>query len=263
MFALDHPMNKKQKCLILCGCMFFLFSFAYSGYSFEDSLPETQIARSILGSDNASTLLNSSTNDTEQRRAQQRETEGDAFEGTAVAKPDAIIEGQENRDGSTTSFARLRRAELFSLGTQVAGMSLLQAVDAWHTGHRPFAKAGKNLRRAWTSAPTKDTDSYFYNYIGHPYTGSFTYNLMRSQKASPLTSWLFSCSQSLVWEFTFEATEQQPSIQDLLLTSNLGSLIGEGAHWMTARLKKNGMSRKEKILVLLINPGHVLMNGFR
>jgi hypothetical protein len=170
---------------------------------------------------------------------------------------------EQYRNQSISNFTRLKRAEMVSLGSQFAGMALLQAADAWHTGRRPFANAGKNLRRAWTTAPEKDNDSYFYNYIGHPYTGSFTYNLMRSQNASPLASWLFSCSQSLIWEFTFEATEQHPSIQDLLLTSNAGSLIGEVSHRVTARLRKNGLSTKEKILVLLINPSHVLNNGFR
>lgn len=175
----------------------------------------------------------------------------------------SFVEADFLRNGDASTRVRLQRAELLSLSSQLLVLGLLQAGDAWHTGHRPFSDARDSLRRAWTKPPLWDEDSYFYNYIGHPYTGAFTYNLMRSQKASPLASWLFSCSQSLIWEFTFEATEQHPSIQDLLLTSNVGSLMGEGFHRLTGKMRKNGLSRKEKILLLLINPGHVLNNGFR
>ena len=168
-----------------------------------------------------------------------------------------------DRGKNSSTVKRLKQAEMLSLSAQMMGMGILQAADAWHTGRRPFSDTRDNLRRAWTTAPAWDKDSYFYNYIGHPYTGAFTYNLMRSQKASPIVSLLFSCSQSLIWEFTLEATEQQPSIQDLLFTSNIGSLIGEGFHRLTGKLRENGLSRKEKLIVLVLNPAHLLNNGFR
>ena len=74
---------------------------------------------------------------------------------------------------------------------------------------------------------------------------------------------LFSCSQSLIWEYTIEALEEQPSMQDLLITSNVGSLIGEGCHRLTVKMRKNGLTLPEKIFISIINPGYVLNNGYK
>jgi hypothetical protein len=167
------------------------------------------------------------------------------------------------RNQNASTFNKLKRAEALSFASQIAGMAFLLSVDVWETGRRPLADWRGSLHRAWTTAPSWDDDDIEFNYIGHPYTGAFTYNLMRSQDASPLVSWLFSCSQSLIWEFTIEALEEHPSMQDLLITSNLGSLLGEGSHRLTAKMRKNGLSLPEKIIVSIINPAHVLNNGYK
>ncbi len=166
------------------------------------------------------------------------------------------------RNENASTFEKLKRAEALSFASQIAGMAFLLSIDVWETGRRPLADWKGSLRRAWTTPPDWDDDDIEFNYIGHPYTGAFTYNLMRSQNASPLASWLFSCSQSLIWEFTIEALEEHPSMQDLLVTSNVGSLIGEGFHRLTAKMRKNGLTLPEKIIVSSINPGHVLNNGY-
>jgi hypothetical protein len=249
---------------VLFWCLLvFLFCFANSGFSLDEPAHETPDSALASGSASSFESMRSPASDVEERLSEEVKPEFKPAKPSASLRFAPIYRSEQHQSQNTPAFTRLKRAEMISLGSQVSGMALLQAADAWHTGRRPFANAGKNLRRAWTSAPEKDSDSYFYNYIGHPYTGSFTYNLMRSQNSSPLVSWLFSCSQSLIWEFALEATEQHPSVQDLLLTSNVGSLIGEASHRVTARLRKNGLSTKEKILVLLINPGYVLNNGFR
>ena len=171
------------------------------------------------------------------------------------------IELYRNQNSSIKD--KLKRAEALSLTSQIAGMAFLLSIDVWETGRRPLADWNGSLRRAWTNVPQWDDDDYEFNYIGHPYTGAFTYNLMRSQASSPLASWLFSCSQSLIWEFTIEALEEQPSLQDLLITSNVGSLLGEGFHRLTAKMRQNGLNLPEKIIVTIINPGHVLNNGYK
>lgn len=187
---------------------------------------------------------------------------GKPMEPPPKANPQYIGEAEVFRNQYASTFTRLKRAEALSLASQLAGLAALQAVDVWDNGHRPFADYKNSLRRAWTEGPSWDDDPAGFNYIGHPYTGSFTYNLMRSQAASPLASWLFSTSQSLIWEFVLEATEEQPSGQDLLITSNVGALIGEAFHNITLGMRENGFSLTEKIIVFIINPAFVLNNGF-
>jgi hypothetical protein len=59
-----------------------------------------------------------------------------------------------------------------------------------------------------------------------------------------------------------EAVAEQPSIQDLLVTSNLGSVVGELSHQAKLRMSRNGFSIFEKILTVPINPVYAINNGF-
>jgi hypothetical protein len=142
-------------------------------------------------------------------------------------------------------------------------MSMIAFPDVNHYSCRSWAEAKGNLHRAWTNSPVWDKDPWVTNFVGHPYAGSFYYNMLRSQGASPRTSFLYSTGQSLLWEYVVEAVAEQPSIQDLLFTSNLGSIIGELSHRATIRIGRNGFSTFEKILTTFINPAYVLNNGYK
>lgn len=142
-------------------------------------------------------------------------------------------------------------------------MSMVAFPDAFNYSCSSWTEAKSNLHRAWTSSPVWDKDPWMTNFIGHPYAGGFYYNMLRSQGASPRTSFLYSTGQSLLWEFVVEAVAEQPSIQDLLFTSNLGSVVGELSHRATIRMGRDGFSTLEKILTTLINPVYVFNNGFR
>ena len=67
----------------------------------------------------------------------------------------------------------------------------------------------------------------------------------------------------VIWEYLIEASQERPSVQDLLFTSTIGSLIGECIHMGTIAMKKNRFTTVEKIVVTLINPMYVLNNGYR
>jgi hypothetical protein len=125
----------------------------------------------------------------------------------------------------------------------------------------PLKDGLKNLKRAYTQPPVWDKDRWWVN-AGHPLAGAVYYNLVRSQGATPIQSFLFSTFQSVAWEYGIEAIAEQPSIQDLLSTSPIGSLIGELQHQLSIKMAKNGFSRGEKVLMILVNPAYLINNGF-
>lgn len=87
-----------------------------------------------------------------------------------------------------------------------------------------------NFSDAWTSPPVRDSDSFAVNYLVHPWMGSIFYLLARDLGAQPLGSFAYSSALSVSWEYLIEAWSEQPSIQDLLTTSPIGSLLGEGIY---------------------------------
>jgi len=121
----------------------------------------------------------------------------------------------------------------------------------------------KQYIKSFTSLPVFDRDLWIVNYIGHPYTGSYFYNILRSQDVSAWHSALFCIGNSCLWEYGWEAGMEQPSIQDLIVTPLAGILFGELSHIATIKMSKNGFSWYEIVIVLLINPAFAFNNGFR
>jgi len=117
--------------------------------------------------------------------------------------------------------------------------------------------------RTFTLPPVFDRDLWYINYVGHPYQGTFYYNAMRSQGAGMLESSVFCFAQSCLWEYVWEGGMEQPSIQDLIVTPILGSLVGELSHIATVNMAKNGYTWYEKVVVCVINPTYALNNGFK
>jgi uncharacterized protein DUF3943 len=134
---------------------------------------------------------------------------------------------------------------------------------SWTGWSAHFVRDGINhLERAYTRPPAWDDDWWVHNYVGHPYGGSLYYNSVRSQGATPAQSFLMSAVFSTQWEYFFEAFAEQPSIQDLIVTPVAGSLLGELTHLLTLDLEKGGTSPGEKVLIFVMNPMHVVFDGF-
>jgi hypothetical protein len=130
-------------------------------------------------------------------------------------------------------------------------------------GEELLLHAGSKLKDAWTRPPVWDHDTYFTNYICHPYAGSFYYNTMRTKGGSAAASFGFSVFSSTLWEYGLEAFFEQPSIQDLIVTPIVGSIVGEAVHRLTLEMSIGGFNFPEKLAVLFLNPSYVMNHGFK
>ncbi len=120
-----------------------------------------------------------------------------------------------------------------------------------------------NMKIAFTQPPVVDHDPWYVNYFGHPYQGSCTYNAVRSQRATFWQAGLFTIGHSLIWEYLLESGNERPSVQDLIVTPIVGSLLGELIHQATVRMARNGYTWYEGIFVSVFNPMFAINNGFR
>lgn len=73
-----------------------------------------------------------------------------------------------------------------------------------------------------------DHDNWVFNYVLHPYGGAAYYMSARTQGLNALQSSLYSFGVStFFWEYGIEAFMEYPSVQDLIITPVVGSIIGE------------------------------------
>jgi hypothetical protein len=159
---------------------------------------------------------------------------------------------------------KIGRAELFIGGAELLGATVLiltpNEVTKWSPDWEQAA--WRHMKRSLSKLPVWDDDEWQINFIGHPVAGSFYYNSLRSQHASIFHSFLFATAQSFIWEYIIEATSENPSTQDLIITPIVGSILGESIHKLTMSMRRNGFNLFEKIFVLIFNPPFVFNNGF-
>ena len=79
----------------------------------------------------------------------------------------------------------------------------------------------ENLKNGWEW----DTDRFGINFIGHPYSGTMTFNAARSNGYNYWQSIPFAFGGSLMWEYFGENTK--PSYNDIVNTPINGAFIGE------------------------------------
>lgn len=112
----------------------------------------------------------------------------------------------------------------------------------------------KSLSQRWIEdvkkGPVIDNDYWVINYIGHPISGSAYYVWGRSRGLNWKESAVLSTLMSTVfWEYGYEAFLEVPSLQDLIFTPLIGSIIGEGAFYLYNKIIKNdGKIGNSKIL---------------
>ena len=173
------------------------------------------------------------------------------------------LSGQPSPDKSGWKKFGIGSAEVFAIETLSSAVLYLSPAEYSNWPEQPWQYWGQNLKRAYTSPPVWDHDHWTLNYVGHPYQGAYFYNSVRSQGASWWASAGMCVLHTFLWEYLIEAINEQPSLNDLLVTPLAGPLLGEGIHQLTLHWRKGGFSTVEKIAVALLNPLYVVNTGFR
>lgn len=101
-----------------------------------------------------------------------------------------------------------------------------------------------------------DTDGFGINFIGHPHTGSYYYNVARSNGYSYWASLPYAIEGSAIWEYFGE--NSKPSYNDLINTPISGAFLGEIFYRLSSNVlddRTRGAGRVfREILAGIINP---------
>jgi hypothetical protein len=155
-------------------------------------------------------------------------------------------------------WAGLRRDTGYFLGFQVAVVGVLyvmpSSVTKWDkdNGEKPIDRWRENV-----SNPVWDDDDWWINYILHPYWGATYYTRGRERGLDRMQSFFYSVTLSTLFEYTVEAFFEPVSLNDLVVSPVLGSLLGEYVFApMRARIraKPGELDWTDKTLLALTDP---------
>ena len=183
--------------------------------------------------------------------------------------PDSLVDISEQFDYPSRSLKNKfwRSVGYSSTYNATMGLALVlmpYEISKWSRTHNfKISVILNQYKSSFTKPPVFDNDLFVVNYLGHPYQGAFYFNTIRSQGGTFWQSSLFNLTQSFIWEYVWEGGLESPSIQDLIVTPIIGSLVGELSHRATLAMLKNGFKWYEKVAVCIINPAYLINNGFK
>jgi hypothetical protein len=136
--------------------------------------------------------------------------------------------GRELDDQSPADFDGLTRDTAYFFGYQFIIVGLLyvlpESVSAWSDEQKEeytFEKWKHNVTH-----PRWDPDEWYINYILHPYWGLTYYTRGRERGLTEVGAFWYSFTLSCIYEFGLEAMFEPVSIQDVIFTPAVGSLLG-------------------------------------
>ncbi len=109
-----------------------------------------------------------------------------------------------------------------------------------------------NLKKGWEW----DNDRFGINFVGHPYSGTLSFNAARANGYNYFQSFAFSLGGSLMWEYFGENT--RPSYNDIINTPVNGAFLGETLYRLSSNIlddRTRGFQRvSREVAAGLINP---------
>jgi hypothetical protein len=150
--------------------------------------------------------------------------------------------------------------------TMVGAMGVLWVMPESSTGwdKSDIRKNEGGLYNRWkekvSAGPVMDDDAARFNLIGHPIAGAAYYVMARHAGLTGMQAFGYSVAMStFFWEYGFEAIAEIPSIQDLIITPVIGSILGEVFYRLEAHINSNGGTvlgsrRLGKVALVVLNP---------
>lgn len=157
-------------------------------------------------------------------------------------------------------------------GAAIIGFSVLWAMPERVTHWDKQEMKEKGIFWKWkrniNEGPVWDEDNWVLNWVTHPYCGGVYYMTARSSGFNRFESFGYSALMStFFWEYGIESFAEVPSVQDLLITPVVGSVVGEGFFYAKKTIVKNDHKiLKSKILgytaLMLMDPFNTILDGF-
>jgi hypothetical protein len=124
--------------------------------------------------------------------------------------------------------AGLWRDTKYFFGYQFAALGILYAMPESVSGWSDDQKKDYSFSVWWekTTHPENDSDTFYMNYILHPYWGASYFVRARERGYNNWQSFGYSAMLSTLFEFGLEAMAEEPSKQDLWVTPVVGSMVG-------------------------------------
>lgn len=156
-----------------------------------------------------------------------------------------------------------------ALGAAAVGLLWVmpESVSKWDKDEITSTGLGEKWKQNVKEGPVVDKDDWMINYIGHPISGAAYYTVARHAGFNKMESFGYSVVMStFFWEYGFEALAETPSIQDLLITPIIGSLMGEAMFTMEQKIKDNdgklfGSEKVGGFAMALMNPAGAMLDG--
>lgn len=173
---------------------------------------------------------------------------------------------------ATKDYRKLGYNTAIVFGTTIVAYGILWSLPESFTKWDKEEMKKNGITTKWKenvkAGPVIDEDNFFLNYVMHPYFGGVYYMTARSNGFTILESFAYSAIMStFFWEYGVEAFAEIPSVQDLIVTPVLGSVVGEGFFYAKKSILKNDSKVLNsrflgKTSLLLMDPLNTIMDSF-
>lgn len=187
----------------------------------------------------------------------------DAEAARVSAESDSKAPGDPQRD-----WEGLKRDTYYFLSYQFLAIGLLYIAPTSVSNWTKEDKKNADFGKWWDNVtdPQWDSDDWWINYGLHPYWGASYYVRAQMRGYDETQSFWYSFALSAMYEYGAEAIFEEPSIQDIIVTPGLGSVLGsvfmDVRYRIEAkRLERGKLSGWDKFVLVATDPLGALNNS--